>query len=72
MEPNETKHMPLVKNRIGHFQLSLWKQKRIIPAKHSFDVEREVESVRACIQYSRFDRTKKAWENQSINLVLPR
>jgi len=57
---------PIVKNRVGRFQISIWKRKRLILAKNDFDVEREVETVRACIQYSQKNMATGEWVNQSI------
>jgi hypothetical protein len=57
---------PIKKARIGHFEISLWKNRRVIKAKNDFDAERKVETVRACIQHSRYKNTEGAWQNQNI------
>lgn len=62
----QEKNKPIKKNKVGRFQISIWKRTRIIPAKNDFDVEREVEQVRACVQYSRFNKLHQNWENQHI------
>ena len=64
-EKNE-KSRPMLRNKVGNFQISLWKKKLVFPAKTDFDCEREVDVVRVCIQYSRFDKKKQSWSNQSI------
>lgn len=66
MVEEKEKTKPIVSNRVGRFQISIWKKKRLIKAKNDFDVEREVETVRACIQYSRFQKIDRTWERQSI------
>ena len=62
----DEKKGPLTKGHVGRFQISVWKKKKTLRAKNDFDVEREVEMVRACIQYGRFNRFTKTWANQSI------
>jgi len=57
---------PISKSKVGRFQISIWKKKRLLEAKNDFDVEREIETVRACVQYSRFNRATNSWDNQSI------
>ncbi len=59
-------NQPVIKNRVGRFQISIWKKKRVIPAKNDYDIEREYQTVRACIQYSRINKATEQWENQSI------
>ncbi len=60
------KNTPIIKERVGRFQISIWKRKRLIAAKNDFDAEREVETVRACIQYGRRILGTDEWVNQSI------
>lgn len=62
---NENKK-PLVRVRLGRFQISIWKRKKLFKAKNDYDVEREVEIVRACIQYSQYNKSTNNWTNQSI------
>ena len=57
---------PISKNRIGRFQVSLWMRNRTIAARHEYDVERTFVSRRACVQYSRWNKITRGWENQSI------
>ena len=57
---------PIKKNRMGRFQISIWRKKRVIAAKNDYDVEREIETVRACIQYGRKNRETGQWDNRSI------
>ena len=57
---------PISKARSGPFQISIWKRKKVIPAKNDYDCEREVDVVRACIQHGRKDRNTGNWNNQAI------
>jgi hypothetical protein len=57
---------PISKSKVGRFQISIWKKKRLLEAKNDFDLEREIETVRACVQYGRFNRATNSWDNQSI------
>jgi hypothetical protein len=57
---------PIRKEQVGRFQISIWKNHRLIKARNDFDVEREVETTRACIQHSTYSNTERAWKNQSI------
>ena len=66
MEQNGDKNRPIKKTPVGRFQISLWRNKRIIPATHDFDAEREFISERICIQYSRLNRLSQSWENQQV------
>ena len=59
-------NQPVYKARSGRFQISIWKRKMTFPARNDFDVEREVETTRACIQYGRKNRATGEWQNQSI------
>lgn len=61
------KDLPISKSKVGHFQISIWKKKKLLAAKNDFDLEREIETVRACVQYSRFNRATNSWDNQSIS-----
>ena len=54
------------KKQIGRFQVSIWKRRKVVPAKNDFGVEREVDIVRACVQYSRCNRSTKVWERKQI------
>ena len=64
---NET-NKPVTKTRVGRFQMSIWRRKRLIPVQDQDDygAERVVKMARACVQYGRFNRGKQRWENQSI------
>ena len=57
---------PLVRKRLGRFQVSIWKRKKLYKAKNDYDVEREVEIARACIQYSQYNKQTNSWTNQAI------
>jgi len=57
---------PIAKSRSGRFQVTFWDTKVTIKAKNAFDIEREVDTVRACVQHSRFNRESETWENNSI------
>ena len=60
------KQQPIVKKKLGRFQVSVWKRKILFSAKTDNDVGREVEVVNVCVQHSRFNQAKKQWNNQSI------
>ena len=62
----EKKNKPMLKARVGRFQVSIWKRKKLIKARNDFDCEREVEQVRACVQYSRFSKSRNEYDNQRI------
>ena len=66
MTEEESMKGPFLKSQVGRFQLSLWRRKIIIPSRHDWEAEREVERVRACVQYSRYNQATGSWENQSI------
>lgn len=57
---------PVMKTGSGHFQVSIWKRNRVVAAKHDFEAERELVVVRACVQYSRWNKVRREWQNQSI------
>jgi len=61
---NEKKNGPYKKSRMGRFQISLFRNKKIIPAKDDFSIEREFISERACIQYSQY--VQGEWRRQQI------
>jgi predicted transglutaminase-like protease len=63
---NKEVNKPLVKRRFGKFQVSIWKTKKLFKAKNDYDVEREIEIARACIQRSQFNKQTSSWTNQSI------
>ena len=44
---NEESKKPLVKKRLGRFQVSIWKRKKLFKARNDYDVEREIEITRA-------------------------
>ena len=66
MENQDKKNQPVAKSKVGRFQVSVWKKKKLFQARNDFDVEREVEMVRVCIQYSTFNKGQNTWTNQSI------
>jgi hypothetical protein len=66
MDKQGEKDGPVAKAKLGRFQVSIWKQKNIAKARNGFDFDREVERMRACVQYGRFNRMTKEWNNQSI------
>ena len=57
---------PIVKTRSGRFQVSIWRHDRGVPARSDFVAEREVTMHRACVQFSRWNRLSREWENQNI------
>lgn len=59
-------NQPVIKKRLGRFQVSIWKSKKIQKARNDYDIEREIEVVRACIQHSQYTRTTNKWTNQTI------
>ena len=62
----EAKKGPFAKAQQGSFQVSQWKNLRTVEPMNPFDMQREVETVRACVQYGRFNRETKKWENDVI------
>lgn len=63
----EDKKGPIAKKQVGRFQISIWKRRKIVPADDSrFRPEREYDVVRACVQYSRYRRSTRDFENQRI------
>ena len=63
---NKENKKPIVKKRLGRFQVSIWKRKKLFKARNDYDVEREVEIARACIQYSQYNKSTNSWTNQTI------
>jgi hypothetical protein len=63
---NKENIKPLVKKRLGRFQVSIWKRKKLLKAKNDYDCEREIEIVRACIQHSQYNKQTNTWTNQVI------
>lgn len=57
---------PLMSKRLGKFQISSWSFKRIRRARNDFEAEREYDSVRTCVQYSRYNHSKGMFERQQI------
>ena len=57
---------PIMSKRLGRFQISAWNCERIRKARDDFDVERHYEFIRACIQYSRYNRSTGMFERQQI------
>jgi hypothetical protein len=62
MEENE----PMRRERVGRFQMSIWKKRRVIEARDDFDVEREVETTKACIKRSTCRKTERGGKNRSL------
>ena len=62
----QEKKGPMKKKQIGRFQVSIWKRRKVVPAKNDFGVEREVDIVRACVQYSQCNRQTGEWERKQI------
>lgn len=61
------KQHPLCKSRGGRFQITTWKKEKVIPADDGkFRPERRYEVLRACVQYGRFNRATRKYENQQI------
>ena len=58
---------PLFKSRSGKFQATIWKRRKVIPANDArYQPEREIEIVRACIQYSRYNWQRREYDRQLI------
>lgn len=57
---------PIIKTKSGHFQVSIWSQGKVVPARSDFSAEREVTAQRACVQHSNWNRITREWENQNI------
>ena len=66
MRETTEKKRPVTRSRFGRFQVSIWKWKKVLKARDDFDAERELEIVRACVQYSRYQRETETWENQTL------
>jgi len=63
----EAKRGPISKGRVGRFQVTMWRRRKVVPAGHDgFWPEREFDSVRACVQYSRYNRIRGDYERQQI------
>ncbi len=57
---------PVAKSKVGKFQISLWRIKKLRPAEDDFDAEKEFTIERACVQYSRYNRATGNWDRQNI------
>ncbi len=57
MKDETNKKGPVAAKRTGRFQVSIWKRRKVIPARNDFEAERERDEVRACIQHSRYKRS---------------
>ena len=66
MQVQTEKRRPIKKARCGMFQVSLWRNNWLVPARNDFDAERTVQTVRVCVQYSRFNQRLQRWDRQSI------
>lgn len=62
----KTNRGPFIKHRVGRFQISVWKRKKIIPPQNGFIPEREEDIMRACVQFGSFNKATRTWDNQSI------
>ena len=63
----EEKRQPISKSKVGRFQISIWKRQKIVPGDESgFRPERTYDIVRACVQYSRFNRLTREFDRQQI------
>ncbi len=63
----EEKNEPISKKRVGRFQVTTWKKRKIVPGDESgFRPEREYDIVRACVQYSRYNKVKREYDQQQI------
>jgi hypothetical protein len=57
---------PVFKTRSGRFQVSIWRQDRVVPGRSDWGAERDVIMYRACIQHSKWNPMTREWENQNI------
>ena len=57
---------PYKKSRVGRFQISLFRIQRYIAPMRDCSAELPISRVRACVQYSTFDRSKQEWDRHSI------
>ncbi|MCG2661315.1 MAG: hypothetical protein L6437_13845 [Kiritimatiellae bacterium] len=63
----ENKKQPISKKQTGRFQITVWKNHKIVPGdEHGFIPEREYDIVRTCIQYSKFNRLTRQYDRQQI------
>ena len=60
-----TKNKPVYKDRIGRFQISIWKNERVVDDK-DFLMSKVVETSKACLQYSQYNKNTDSWESQRI------
>ncbi len=63
---SEPRNAPVEKIKEGRFQLTLWRSRKRVMPTNDFDVEREVESIRVCIQHGRYNKAAEEWVNQTI------
>ena len=52
---------PDIKFKCGRFQISAWKDKKTIPAKNDYDIERDVDRVNICLSVGQ--RKNNEWVN---------
>ena len=64
----KAKNRPERQERVGRFQVSIWKQEKVIPVNPKADYipEKIIQIVRACIQYSTRNKVTNEWNNQKI------
>jgi hypothetical protein len=63
----EQRIAPIAKAKAGHFQASMWRRRKVIPADDErFRPEQEVVVIRACIQYSRYNWARRTYDRQCI------
>lgn len=65
----QEKFRPIQKARSGRFQVTIWKRRRVMPVRAEnadFEAEREVEQLRASVQYSVYNKHIGNWINRAI------
>ena len=62
----EEKKGPVSKKQVGRFQVSIWKRRKVVPARDDCGAEREVEIIRACVQYSTYSYSTRSYQRQHI------
>ncbi len=64
MEKNNKKQ-PIYKDKAGRFKISVWKSERAIDDKN-FLMSKVVDTSKACIQYSQYNKNTNSWQTQQI------
>ena len=58
---------PIAKGESGHFQATVWRRRKVLPAdEERFRPEREFVVTRACIQHSRYNWARRSYDRQQI------